>query len=269
METFLSSLPDAAAAVLGMMFLLWLVSLAKEDVSIVDIAWAPGFALAAWVHAAGSVAWEPRKLLVLVLVSLWGLRLGAYIGWRGRGHGEDYRYATMRKERGPSFRWLSLVTVFFLQGLLILIISLPLAWAVAQPGGEGWRWSDGLGLLLWLVGFSFEAIGDWQMGRFKADPANRGKVLDSGLWAYTRHPNYFGDACLWWGYYAFALSLPGGVWTLPAPILMTFFLLKVSGVALLERTITERRPKYQQYIESTSAFFPWPPRRGSSERGGD
>lgn len=249
-----------AAAVLAAMVLLWLVSLLRRDASIVDIFWSLGFVGVAWVYRAHGGDPTPRQLLALVLVTVWGVRLAAHIAWRGRGHGEDYRYQAMRRHHGESFAWVSLFTVFLLQGVLLVAIAVPHLLIQVPETDPAWRWSDALGLLLWTVGFFFEAVGDWQLLRFKADPSNRGKVLDRSLWAYTRHPNYFDDALVWWGYYAFALASPGGVWTFPAPLLMTVLLLKVSGVALLEKTIAKRRPEYAAYVERTSAFVPWPPR---------
>ena len=263
-DTLWSAWLTAAAAVAAMMTLVWLVSLAKRDVSIVDIFWSLGFVLAAWIYHLHGDAAAPRRQLVLALVTIWGLRLALYIARRGRGQGEDYRYAAMREGRGPSFAWQSYFTVFLLQGALILVISPPLLLVGAASQFAGWTWSDAVGVVLWAVGFFFEAVGDWQMARFKADPDHRGRVLDTGLWRYTRHPNYFGDAMVWWGFYAFALAVPGGAWTLPAPLLMNLLLLKVSGVALLEKTISERRPKYRDYVEATNAFLPWFPRRRKS-----
>ena len=244
------------AAVLIAVSILWLISVWKRDASIVDIFWSLGFVTVAWVYRAQVPIESFRQTLVPVLVTVWGLRLAAYILWRNRGGGEDYRYAAMRERAGDGFWWQSYFTVFLLQGILIVVISLPLL-AVLTGGGGGWRWSDGVALLLWIVGFTFEAVGDWQMARFKASPENRGKVLQSGLWATTRHPNYFGDATLWWGYFGFALATPWGGWTLPSVLVMNWLLLKVSGVALLEKTIAERRPKYRDYVASTPAFIPW------------
>lgn len=254
-----------AAAVIAALALLWLLSLWQRDVSIVDVFWGPGFVLAAWLYRLEGPPAEPRQWLQLVLVTLWGLRLGGYIAWRNSGKGEDYRYRQMREQHGESFRFISLGMVFLLQGALILVISLPLLFTQAQPVPAGWRWSDALGLGLWMVGFFFEAVGDAQMARFKADPANRGRVMRHGLWRYTRHPNYFGDACQHWGLFVIALAAPGAGWTLPAPLLMSWLLLKVSGVALLEQTIAERRPEYREYIETTNAFIPGPPRRARQE----
>ncbi len=257
MSPYLEALLAAGAAILAALTLLWLLSVWKRDVSVVDVFWSLGFVLAAWIYRGYGPPAGPRQWLVLALVTIWGLRLAGYIFWRSRGQGEDYRYREMRERTGPAFWWRSWLTVFVLQGALILVISTPLLAVQVGDGDPGWRWSDGVGLLLWLVGFFFEAVGDYQMARFKARPSSRGKVLDRGLWAYTRHPNYFGDAALWWGYFFFALAAPGGFWSLPSVVLMNLLLLKVSGVALLEKTIEERRPKYREYVESTPAFVPW------------
>lgn len=263
----LSTWTVALAAVLAAMTLLWLLSLRLRDASIVDIFWGLGFVLVAWTaHLAASTAAWPQQLLLL-LVTVWGVRLAVYIGWRNHGQGEDYRYRAMRRRHGAAFAWRSLLRVFCLQGVLIALIAAPLVVALASPRSGGLRWHDWLGLALWALGFFFEAVGDWQLARFKADPANRGAVMRRGLWALTRHPNYFGEAAMWWGYYLLALGVPGGVWTWPAPLVMTLLLLRVSGVALLEKTIVERRPQYRDYIASTSAFIPWFPRRATTEAG--
>ena len=252
--------PWALAAILALaaMTLLWVVSLLKNDVSIVDVAWGPAFLLVTLVYWALGSDPHPRRWLVLGLVALWSLRLGGHIAWRSRGEGEDRRYAAMRAKVGPFFRWRSLVTVFWLQGALVSIIATPLfvVQTADAGGGTAWAWTDVVGLVLFVIGFVFEAGADYQLLRFKNDPSNQGRVLDSGFWGVSRHPNYFGEACLWWGFFVFALGVPGGYWTLPSVVLMTFLLLKVSGVTLLEKTITKRRPKYREYIESTPAFFP-------------
>ncbi len=250
-----------AAAVLGAATLLWLLSVRLRNVSIVDVFWGPAFLLASVVYRLTGPSPEPRHLLLLGLVAIWSLRLGGYILLRAHGKPEDYRYATMRAGHGSRFWWVSLFTVFLLQGALVTLIALPHLFTQAQATAPGWRSTDLAGILLWLIGFAFEAGGDWQMARFKADPANRGRVMDRGFWRYSRHPNYFGDAAQWWGFWLIALAAPGGGWTVIGPIVMTFFLLRVSGVALLEKTIVERRPKYRDYIEATPAFVPWFPRR--------
>lgn len=246
---------------LAMMLALWLLSLALKNASIVDIFWGAGFAVIALATFALSDGYWPRKVLIISLAAIWGFRLASYIGWRNAGKGEDFRYQAMRKRHRDRFALVSLFTVFALQGLLMWVISLPLQFAQLSREPARLTWLDFLGALLWAIGLSFEAIGDWQLARFKADPANKGKVMDRGLWAYTRHPNYFGDALLWWGFFLVALATPRGWWTVISPLLMTTLLIKVSGVALLEKTLVKTRPEYRDYVRRTSAFFPLPPKR--------
>jgi steroid 5-alpha reductase family enzyme len=239
----------------------WLLSLALRNASIIDIFWGPGFALLAVVYSLLSDdGYSGRQLLVCALVLVWGLRLGGYILSRNAGHGEDYRYVKMREHAGPAFWWRSLITVFCLQGALLWVIAWPLLVAVHSDSPDHLAIPDFAGGAVWLIGISFEAMGDFQLARFKADPANKGKVMDRGLWRYTRHPNYFGDATLWWGYWIIAAGTPWGFATIFAPALMTFMLTRVSGVAMLERTIGRRRPGYDEYVRRTSAFFPLPPK---------
>ena len=247
----------AGAALLVVAVVFWLVSLWRDDVSIVDSLWSLMFLLVALVYAAVSTESGPRELLVLGMVAVWALRLSAYISWRNHGQPEDYRYREIRANNEPGFRFKSLYIVFILQAALAWVISLPLAAAISGPGSLGFL--DYAGIALWITGMVFEAVGDFQLSSFRKDPRNRGKVLDSGLWRYTRHPNYFGNATLWWGFYLVALSA-GGWWTIVAPLLMTFLLLKVSGVALLEKDISGRRPEYRRYIQRTNAFIPGLPR---------
>lgn len=246
------------AAVLLAGIITWLISLVKQDVSIVDTLWPLMFIITAWVYAAAMPQPGPRTTLLLILVNLWALRLAGYITWRNWGEPEDRRYQEIRRRNEPDFARKSLYLVFGLQALLAWIISLPLLGGIAAPSPVGLL--DGIGVLLWLAGLAFEAGGDYQLARFKANPANRGQVMDRGLWRYTRHPNYFGDFCVWWGFYLIALG-GGAWWSLVSPLLMSFFLLRVSGVALLEKDIGERRPAYRAYIARTNAFFPGPPRK--------
>ena len=245
--------------ILGLMTLLWLVSLLLKNSSIVDIFWGTGFVITAWVVFFLTPDGFPlRKLLIAGLTTVWGLRLSLYILWRNAGKGEDFRYRKWREEAGPAWWWRSFFKVFLLQGVLMWIISIPLLAAQFFPGPERLTVLDFLGIAVWLVGFFFEAAGDFQLARFKADPANKGRVMDRGVWRYTRHPNYFGDAAQWWGFYLLALAA-GGWWTIFAPVLMTLLLLRVSGVALLEKTL-ETRPGYKEYVARTSPFIPWLPR---------
>ena len=252
----------ATALAIGVcMAALWLLSLALRNASIVDIFWGFGFVV---VTAVSLVSTEgdgsARRALIAAMVGLWGLRLAGYLLWRNAGHGEDPRYVAMRRYWGERFPWVSLFTVFALQGVLLWIVSLPVQLGLLAPGGA-LGLLDAAGVALWGVGLFFETVGDWQLARFKADPANAGRVMDRGLWRYTRHPNYFGDFCAWWGIFLVALSTPHGPWSAPGPALMSFLLLRVSGVPMLERSIHKRRPGYKAYIERTSAFFPRPPRR--------
>jgi steroid 5-alpha reductase family enzyme len=257
--SFLQVYGTGLIVTLLLMTILWLVSLRLENSSIVDIFWGTGFVIANWVYFALSPeGFFPRKLLIGALVTLWGLRLSIHILIRNWGKPEDFRYQKWRKEAGKQWRVQSFFRVFLLQGLLLWIISIPLLAAQRSGLPPYLTGLDVLGSILWLVGFFFEAVGDLQLVRFKANPANKGKVLDSGVWRFTRHPNYFGDSAQWWGYFLIAVSAAGW-WTVFSPILMTLFLLKVSGVALLEKTL-ETRPGYAEYIQKTSSFIPWFPR---------
>ena len=258
--TLLELVAVAGLVTLGGMTLLWLISLLLKNSSIVDIFWGTGFVILAWLYFAltpdGFLA---RKLLLAVLTTIWGLRLSLYILWRNWGKPEDFRYQKWRQEAGGRWWWQSFFQVFLLQGLLLWIISMPLLAAQFRPMPDRLTVLDILGAVLWAIGFFFEAAGDLQLARFKADPANKGRVMDRGVWRYTRHPNYFGDAAQWWGYFLIATAA-GGWWTVFSPVLMTTLLMRVSGVSLLEKTM-ETRPGYREYAESTSAFIPWFPRR--------
>ena len=249
----------ALIALLG--FGTWIASLVRHDASLVDRMWSLMIAGPALVYAAQTSWASPRAIAVQVLVLAWGLRLSAYITWRNWGHGEDRRYQAIRQRNQPGFALKSLVLIFALQVVLAWIVSAPTLAALA--GGRGSGVLDAAGVAVALVGFLFEAIGDAQMAAFKREAANRGRVMDRGLWRYTRHPNYFGEACFWWGIWLIALAAGGGAaaWTVLSPLLMTVLLLKVSGVAMLEKDIGERRPAYRDYIERTNAFIPGPPRR--------
>jgi len=254
-------LAASALAVLIYVTLIWALSVLLRNAGIVDIFWGPGFLLVALIYLLLADGFEGRRVLVAALVALWGLRLGAYIFWRNRGKGEDYRYRRWRERAGDGFWWRSYFQVFLLQGALLWVISAPLLAAEYNQDPGHFTPLDGIGALVWCVGFFFESVGDWQLARFKSDPANKGKVMRGGLWAYTRHPNYFGDATVWWGLYIIGAGTTDGWLTVFAPLLMTGVLVRGSGVALLERTITERRPEYADYVASTSAFIPWFPRR--------
>lgn len=238
--------------------LVWLLSLARRDVSIVDSLWPAMFVFAALTYYLSLPQTGPRAALVLLLIAIASLRLFAHITWRNWGEDEDRRYQKIRANNEPNFALKSLYIVFVLQAVIAWVVSLPLLAAIA--GQAPLSPLDYLGIALWGLGFVFEAGGDYQLARFKADPENRGKVMDRGLWRYSRHPNYFGNACIWWGF-GFIATAAGAWWALVSPLLMTFLLLKVSGVSLLEQDIGERRPGYADYVERTSAFIPLPPKK--------
>ena len=250
------------AVILAAAVVTWLVSLGKADVSIVDSVWAIFFVLAACTYTLTVPALGPRTLLVLVLLTLWAVRLSGYITWRNWGEAEDARYQAIRRGNEPNFKWKSVYLVFGLQGVLAWIISAPLLSAIVSS--RPLFWLDFAGLALCTAGLLCEAIADLQLARFKARRENRGRVMDRGLWHYSRHPNYFGECCVWWGFYFLAVAA-GDPWTVFSLALMTFLLLKVSGVALLEKDIAERRPQYHDYVKSTSAFVPWWPRKKAKE----
>lgn len=252
-------LPLSAVAVAMLMLAVWALSVRLCDVSIVDPVWGPAFVLVAVVAALAGGGDRARRWLLFALTALWGLRLGMHLARRKLGEREeDRRYARMRKAKGERFVVWSLWAIFGLQGLLVLIVSLPLQ-AGSQPRA-GLGAAAIPGVVLFLCGLFFEAVGDEQLRRFTSDPANRGQVMDRGLWRYTRHPNYFGDVCVWWGLWLVVLPAGGTWWTAVGPLVMTYLLVRVSGKAMLERDIGKRRPGYEEYIRRTSGFFPLPPK---------
>jgi steroid 5-alpha reductase family enzyme len=237
--------------------LLWLLSLRLRDVSIIDIFWGPGVAAMVDIAALLGHAAGPRASVGLFLVNLWAVRLAAHIAVRHKG--EDHRYAAMRRQYGARWWWWSLVQVFLLQAVLIWFIPAPLVAAMLESGLR-MGWLDYLGIGLAAFGLLFEALADTQLARFRLDPANKGKVMDKGLWGLSRHPNYFGESVMWWGYFLLGFSASHAWWLLLSPIVMTFLLLQVSGVTLMEEKIAERRPAYAQYRRRVSAFIPWRPK---------
>ena len=244
-------------AILTLATCTWAVSVMKRDVSIVDGIWSIMLLVAALVYSSNVDLYTARSSLILTLVLVWAVRLSLHIIVRNWGEPEDRRYRDIREKYEPNFALKSLGIIFVFQGLLAWIISMPLWAALTVPIEIGTL--DFLAMALWTVGMAFETVGDWQLARFQANPANRGKVLNTGLWRYTRHPNYFGECVIWWGFYMFAIPV-GGWWTIIAPFLLTYMLLKFSGVSLLEETIVARRPAYQEYMASTNAFIPGPPK---------
>ena len=228
---------------------------------IADVAWGVGFILAAAVSLIAGNVYSSRGLLTSALVLTWGMRLARHIHNRNRGKGEDPRYRKWRDEWGKWFVLRSFLQVFMLQGMLLMMVALPVVYAnQAQAPPLGWR--DLPGLAIWLTGFCFEAVGDRQLLTFIRNSANKGKLMTSGLWRYTRHPNYFGEVTLWWGIWLIVSAIPGGWMTVVGPLTITFLILKVSGIPMLEK-LYEERTDFQEYKRRTSAFFPLPPKGGT------
>lgn len=248
------------AAVIALFTLLWLASLAVRNSSIVDIWWGPAILVIGVTYYLITANPGSRARLMVALVALWAVRLAVHIGARNVGHGEDFRYAAWRAQH-PDTWWLrSYFKVFLLQGVIAWIVALPLYYAVTSAAPMHFTIWDQAGALVFAAGFLFESIGDEQLRRFKADPANKGRVMDRGLWHYTRHPNYFGEAVLWWGLGLIGAGTPGGWLGLVGPAIITFLLIRVSGVAMLEKTLKTTKAGYAEYIASTPAFFPRLPR---------
>ena len=241
--------------------LLWLWSVLIKNVSIVDIFWGFGFVVVNAFYVYNLENINPRNLLLLILVSVWGLRLTIYLAIRNIGKGEDFRYQQFRKDYGEKrYWWFSYFQVFLLQGVLILIVSLPLIGIHSNEISTDLIWLDYVAFLVWIIGFSFEAGGDYQLYKFKKNNKNKGKLLNTGFWRYTRHPNYFGDSAVWWSYALFSIAA-GAYWQIIGAVIMTLLIIKVSGVALLEKTLNNTKPKYKEYIANTNAFFPWLPKK--------
>ena len=249
----------SVAAVFVYMTLIFIIALFKKDNSIVDIAWGLGFVLVALLTFFLEKGFSFRRALVTALVLIWGIRLAVHIFIRNRGKGEDFRYAQWRKDWGRWFLLRSFFQIFMLQGFLLLIIVYPVM-LVNFSKDIGTSLLDIIGLFVWLVGFFFEAGGDYQLSRFKRIPQNKGKIMSSGLWKYTRHPNYFGEAVMWWGVFLIALSVPYGWTAVISPILITFLLLRVSGVTMLEKKYAGNK-EFEAYSKRTNTFFPWFPKR--------
>ena len=248
------------------MISLWIVSIIIKNVSIIDIFWGLGFAITGGYYFTNSHGNESRKLILMMMLAIWGLRLSVYLAWRNLGKGEDFRYREFRRKYGMKrYWWISFFQTFLLQGLLMWLISAPLLGAQYYGQASPFGIIDFAGVALWIIGFTFEAGGDLQLALFKADPSNKGKVLDKGFWRYTRHPNYFGDSAVWWGYGLICLA-SGSYLPAVGSLLMTALIVKVSGVALLEKSLKDQKPQYKDYTETTSAFFPWFPKKRISQR---
>jgi steroid 5-alpha reductase family enzyme len=261
--TFIEIYLSAFGIIMLLMTVLWLVSVAIRNVSIVDLFWGFGYVVAATFYFFVAEGNPQRNLLLLLLVAIWGLRLTLYLMWRNIGKGEDFRYQEFRRSYGEKrYWWVSFFQTFLLQGVIMWLVSAPLLGAMYFGADSPIGLLDALAVALWLVGFVFEAGGDFQLAKFKSNPENKGKVLDTGFWKYTRHPNYFGDSAVWWSFGLFSIAA-GAFWPALGAILMTLIIIKVSGVSLLEKTLKSDKPEYAAYIKKTSAFFPMPPKKRS------
>ena len=259
MQTIISLFGWNLAAVAAMMIIGWVISLYHRNVTVVDSLWGLGFVLIAWITFFLSDGYMGRKLLIATTVTLWGLRLSTYLSWRNWGKGEDPRYGAWRQKSGGRFWIVSLFKVFILQAIFLWVISIALQFGQLAPTPDKITWLDMLGMMIWAAGFLFESLGDWQLAKFKSDPANNGLVMDKGLWAYTRHPNYFGEFLIWWGIFLTTLSTPNSWWTIVSPLVITAVLLKMTGIPLTEQELVKKRPGYIHYIKRTNAFIPWRP----------
>lgn len=249
---WLSALPLLLAAAT----LTWLLSLPQRNINVADTLWSLMLFAAGVIYALGSDPRAPRIALVLWPCALWAARLAWHLTVRHAGAPEDRRHAQLRERHAPHFAMKSLYLVFWRRALGAWLVSLPLLGAFASNRAVGWL--DSLGLLLWFAGFALEVAADAQLKRFRADPANAGGVLSRGPWRLSRHPNYFGECCIWWGFGLIALSA-GAWWSLPGPVFLTWMLLRSAGPAGQERDIVTRRPQYADYVLKTKAFFPaWP-----------
>ena len=248
-----------AGALLVYMSFWFLLSLVKKRNDVADVAWGLGFVLLAWLSLFLSENFQLRTILVTALVSVWGLRLAYHISSRHRGGGEDYRYLNYRKSWGKWFYIRSYFQIYFLQGFFLFLIASPVM-IINKFSGASLGLLDLVGALIWIIGFSFESIGDAQLARFIKNPANKGKLMMSGLWKYSRHPNYFGEVVQWWGIWLVALSAPYGVWGIIGPITISYLILKVSGIPMLEEKLAEH-PDFKEYKKRVSPFFPLPPKK--------
>jgi steroid 5-alpha reductase family enzyme len=255
----LSIIFSIAAAVFLYMTAVFIIALLQKDNSVVDIAWGPGFVLVALLSLFRGEEFGGRRLLITGVVIIWAARLAIHIYLRNRGRGEDYRYAQWRKSWGEWFVLRSFFQIFILQGIFLLFVSYPIVLVNVSPK-KGLSVLDLAGTLVWLVGFFFEAVGDYQLRKFKKDAKNKGMIITTGLWRYTRHPNYFGEATLWWGIFLIALSVPSGWTAVISPLTITFLLVKVSGVAMLEKKYAGNK-EFAAYASRTNAFFPWSPKK--------
>jgi steroid 5-alpha reductase family enzyme len=250
-----------AVALLGLQLITFVIALRLGRHSVVDSAWGLGIALAAAVALAASAGYgQPvRRYLLLAAAVSWGLRLSGYVTWRNRGKGEDPRYRDLLSKAKGNKNLYALRSVYLLQAATLWLACLPIQAGMTERAAAGPVTI--LGGLLWLGGFFFESVGDWQLARFKADPAHQGQIMDQGLWRYTRHPNYFGDFCMWWGLFGISFGSVAELPTIIGPLVMTFVLTRGTGQRLTDRRMSASRPQYADYIARTSGFFPLPPRK--------
>ncbi len=251
----------ASLNVLLLMTILWLISIPLKNVSIVDIFWGIGYLVAISVYTFLSDDVFTRQWVLFILVLLWSIRLSGYLFFRNYGKEEDFRYQEFRRHYGVNrYWWFSFFQVFILQGLLIALVSLPLLGVNLYTQNNELNLIDYVAIVVWIIGFLFESLGDYQLSKFKSNPDNKGKVLNIGLWRYTRHPNYFGDAAVWWSFGLFSIA-SGAYWYIIGSLVMTFLIIKISGVSLLEKSLKDTKPKYRDYVSRTSAFIPWFPKK--------
>ena len=251
----------ALSVIVFLMVILWLISIPIKNVSIVDAFWGMGFVVVNATYFTLEPLIFTRNIIVLILVSIWGVRLSAYLFKRNYGKPEDFRYQEFRRHYGADrYWWFSFFQVFLLQGSLIMIVSLPLFGIHGETTSNELNVLDYIALLCWCIGFLFEAVGDYQLTKFKKNPANKGAILKTGLWRYTRHPNYFGDATVWFSFGLFSIA-SGGYWHIIGAFAMTYLIINISGVTMLEKSLKKTKPEYKEYIESTNAFIPWFPKK--------
>ena len=263
--TFTEIYIEGFLVIVAFFSLIWGISVYLKDASIVDIFWGAGFILVSAFYFLMTEMFTVRKIIVMSLVLIWGLRLSIHIMWKNMGKGEDFRYREFRKRYGEHrYWWVSYFQVFLLQGSLLWLISAPILAAQYFTKTNALNYLDYVGLAFWLIGFVFETLGDWQLARFKSNPENEGKILKSGLWKYTRHPNYFGDAMVWWGFGIISVAV-GSYLPVLSSFLMTYLLVKISGVAMIEKSLKSSKPGYTEYVRTTNAFIPWFPKKHKNE----
>ena len=253
----------------GAALVLWLISIPLRDASIIDMFFAVILMLMTFASYQGGDGIESRKNLVAVLIALWGIRITVHLVRRNWGHGEDARYTKLRSwvPTDRAFAWLTLRRVFLLQAVVLWLLSWPVQFSMIAPLPASLGWPAYLGVCIWTVGFLFEWIADIQLARFRADRANKGRVLDTGLWRYSRHPNYFGELCVWWGIFLIACDHPSGLLTIAGPIVYSYLVINVTGQRTLEKKLAREKPGYREYMDRTNGLLPWPPRSVPQHRG--